>query len=120
MIVRIWHGVTEEAVGDAYFRYIQETGVPMYRSQPGNRGVYVLRRIHDGKADFLLLSFWETREAIEQFTGPDIEKAQYFDRDEEYLLEMESSVNHYHMLVGLDDLESRGKKDKNVCFLAIE
>ena len=102
MIARIWHGMTEEEVGDAYARYIRETGIPMYRSQAGNRGVYLLKRIVDGKADFLLLSLWDSYESIAQFAGPDVEKARYFNGDKDYLIEMESMVSHYRVLEGAD------------------
>lgn len=117
MIVRIWHGTTDEAVGDAYTRYISETGIPMYRSHTGNRGVYLLKRILDGKADFLLLSLWDSYESIAQFAGPNIQKARYFDGDKDYLIEMEPTVRHYHVLEGPEDGDGG---DKNVSFLAIE
>jgi len=35
-----------------------DTGVTMYKSVDGNQGVYVLRRIKDGKIEFPLISFF--------------------------------------------------------------
>ena len=52
MIVRIWHGVTASAKSDAYLDYLNETGVPDYRATEGNLGVFVLRRIEDGRRIF--------------------------------------------------------------------
>ncbi len=99
--MRVWHGVTPEEKGDAYYAYILETGVKFYRSQKGNRGQFVLRRDREGKADFLLLSLWDSREAIRAFAGPDIDKAVYlFSRDAEFLLELEPDVRHYEVLTG--------------------
>jgi len=101
MIMRIWHGVTLESKGDAYFDYIMETGVKMYRSLEGNRGVYVLRRIKNGRAEFFLLSLWDSFDSIKKFAGPDIEKAVYcFPEDKDFLLEMEPNVIHYEVLEG--------------------
>jgi|HubBroStandDraft_6_1064221.scaffolds.fasta_scaffold215977_2 hypothetical protein len=44
MIARIWRGATREADRDTYFEYLQKTGLKEYKSIPGNRGVWVLRR----------------------------------------------------------------------------
>ena len=99
MIMRIWHGVTLESKSDNYFDYMMKTGVKMYRSLKGNQGVYVLRRIYDRKAEFLLLSLWDSFNSIRQFAGPDIEKAVYcFPEDKEFLLELEPCVKHYEVL----------------------
>lgn len=101
MIMRIWHGVTLESKADDFFAYMMDTGVKMYKSIDGNRGVYVLRRIKDGKAEFLLISLWESLDAIRQFAGPDIDKAVYsFSKDKEFLLELEPNVLHYEVLAG--------------------
>jgi len=99
MIARIWHGVTLESKGGEYFNYIMETGVKGYRSTEGNRGVYVLRRIRDGQAEFLLISLWDSFDAIRKFAGHDFEKAvYYYSRDKEFLLELEPNVAHYEVL----------------------
>ena len=100
MIVRIWHGVTEAEKSEEYLDYLGETGVPDYRATEGNLGVYVLRRIDDGRAHFLTVSFWESMSAIEAFAGSDPEKARYYPEDEEFLLEFEPTVEHYEVLVG--------------------
>ena len=99
MIARTWHGVVPADKADAYFAYLQRTGVPDYRGTPGNRGVYVLRRIQDGQAHFLLMTLWESREAIRAFAGADIERARYYPEDEAYLVELEPHVKHYEVLV---------------------
>ncbi|MBI4547837.1 MAG: GNAT family N-acetyltransferase [Ignavibacteriae bacterium] len=98
MIARIWHGLTLASKGDEYFEYLKKTGLKDYRSIPGNEGVYVLRRVKDGKAEFLLISFWRSNSAIKKFAGDDYEKARYYLEDKEYLLELEPNVVHYEIL----------------------
>ena len=51
MIARIWKGTTREADKDTYFEYLQKTGLKEYAAIPGNRGVWTLRSVHDGKAE---------------------------------------------------------------------
>lgn len=80
-------------------RYLEETGLKDYRSTKGNRGVIVLRRIKDGKAEFILISYWDSMDAIKKFSGPDAEKAVYYPEDKDYLLELEPRVSHYHVMV---------------------
>jgi heme-degrading monooxygenase HmoA len=98
MIARIWRGVTPEAKADRYLEYLMATGLKDYRATAGSRGVQVLRRIHDGRAEFLLISVWESFDAIRQFAGDDVEKAVYYPEDKDYLLELEPTVAHYEVV----------------------
>jgi heme-degrading monooxygenase HmoA len=100
MIARIWHGVVAAGKADEYLDYLNETGVPDYRATEGNRGVYVLRRIEDGLAHFLTLSFWDSIEDVKRFAGPDPDKARYYPADEEFLLGFEPTVEHYEVVAG--------------------
>ena len=100
MIARIWRGVTRESDKDTYFDYLNQTGLPEYASTAGNRGVWVLRRVQEGTAEFTLISLWDSYDAIRAFAGPDYEKAVYYPEDTAYLLELEPGVRHYEVLQG--------------------
>ena len=100
MIVRIWHGEVAPEKSDAYLDYLNRTGVPDYRVTDGNRGVYVLRRDEDDRVHFLTVSFWESLEKVESFSGADPERARYYPEDEEFLLRFEPTVRHYEVVVG--------------------
>ncbi len=99
MIARIWRGITPESKADHYVDYLRKTGVKEYRSTKGNRGVYLLRRIVDGSAEFTLISLWDSMESIRRFAGPDVEKAVYYPEDKDFLVELEPEVSHYQVLV---------------------
>jgi heme-degrading monooxygenase HmoA len=99
VIARTWHGMTPASKSDEYLDYLNKTGVPEYRATRGNLGVYVFRRIEGNKAHFLLLTLWESEEAIKRFAGSDMENAKYYPEDEHYLLELEPNVSHYEVLV---------------------
>ncbi len=99
MIARTWHGITDASRADEYLDYLNKTGVPEYRTTQGNLGVYVLRRIDGNEAHFLLLTLWESEEAIKRFAGSNIEKAKYYPEDEQFLLELEPTVTHYEVMV---------------------
>jgi heme-degrading monooxygenase HmoA len=87
---------TEKA--DAYYEYLQRTGLADYASTPGNQGVFVLRRNEGVVTHFLLLTLWESFDAIKAFAGPEYERAQYYPEDDDYLLEREPLVMHYEVL----------------------
>lgn len=73
-------------------RLLEATGVKECRVTPGNRGVYVLRREHGGRAEFLLISLWDSFGSIRKFAGPGVEKAVYYPKDKEFLIEVEPRV----------------------------
>ena len=98
MIARIWRGRTPAAKADAYHAYLRATGLKEYAETPGNLGVYALRRIEGDVAEFLLLTLWESREAVRAFAGDDPERPVYYPEDDEYLLEREPTVSHFEVL----------------------
>lgn len=98
MIGRTWHGRVPAEKADAYYTYLQRTGLSDYVKTPGNRGVYVLRRTEGRVTHFLLLTFWDSLDAIRAFAGDDYERARYYAEDDAYLLEREPYVSHYDVL----------------------
>jgi heme-degrading monooxygenase HmoA len=98
LIARTWHGRVPAEKADEYYAYLLRTGLAEYASTPGNRGVTVLRRTDNGVTHFLLITVWESIDAIKAFAGEDYERARYFSEDDEYLLEREPFVTHYEVL----------------------
>ena len=98
MIARIWHGRVPADKTDTYHAYLLKTGVADYRATPGNRGVYVMRRVEEQVAHFELLTFWDSVETIKAFAGDDYERARYYPEDDEFLLEREPRVTHLEVL----------------------
>src|SRR3989304_7451491 len=92
MLARLRHRRAAASRADDYFEYLKRTGLDEYARTEGNRGVYVLRRIEGGHADFLLVSLWDSIEAIRRFAGPDIEKAVYYPEDRDFLTKVDASV----------------------------
>ncbi|HEY3124910.1 MAG TPA: hypothetical protein VGK70_12735 [Thermoanaerobaculia bacterium] len=60
----------------------------------------MLRRNDGGKTEFLVMSVWESVDAIKKFAGEDYQKAVILPRDREYLLEVADppKVLHYEIL----------------------
>ncbi len=95
MIVRTWHGRTKLSDGDAYEQFMKERAAPDYASVEGLKHLYFLRRDEGDVAHFLLITHWETMEAVARFAGADPAKAKYYPEDEQYLLEKEAAAQNY-------------------------
>jgi heme-degrading monooxygenase HmoA len=76
---------------------MRTVAIPGYRSTPGNKGAYALRRMEGDTAHFLMITFWESEETIRAFAGDDITVAKCYDFDKDFLIEMEPRSAHYEM-----------------------
>ncbi len=100
-LARIWRGATRAEDADAYLAYLHQTGIAEYRRTPGNRAVMVLRRVAKGRAEFLLITIWESEDAIRRFAGDDIGRAVFYPEDDRYLIARDERVEHYEVLVAV-------------------
>ena len=98
MIARTWRGWTAAADADRYLDYLEETGLREYRATPGNRGVLTLRGTDGDRTEFLLVSFWESMDAVRQFAGAEPEQAVFYSEDDRFLVERETRVRHYEVV----------------------
>lgn len=101
MIARTWHGRVRASKAEAYYAYLQRTGLADYQATPGNRGVIVQLRIEGDAAHFVLTTFWDSIDSIKRFAGQNYEVARYYPEDDEYLLEREPHVTHAEVLMAV-------------------
>jgi heme-degrading monooxygenase HmoA len=97
MIARLWRGATPIEKAEEYQRYVVETGIRAYRSTPGNRGAWILHREVGTRTEFLVLSMWDSWDAIRRFAGDDVERAVFYPRDDEFLIERDLEVVHFEV-----------------------
>ena len=103
MIIRVWRGRTRAADADRYERFLKETADPDYGEVPGNRGWILLRRSVSDNVEFMFVSFWDSVDALEEYTGGDPERPKYYPEDRAALLELPGGVEHYQVV----DLQAR-------------
>ncbi len=95
MIVRTWHGRTARKDADAYEKFTIERAAPDYSSVKGLKNLYFTRRDEGDISHFLLITVWESLDAVKQFAGDDPSNAKYYPEDDRFLLEKEPhSLNH--------------------------
>lgn len=96
-IVREWRGRVPANQAEAYLAVLQATGLKHYAATPGHRGTLVLREDQGAETEYVLLTFWESEQAIRAFAGDDIGRAVYYPEDDGYLLEKPERLHHYRL-----------------------
>jgi heme-degrading monooxygenase HmoA len=71
MIARTWRGQAAPDKADAYCRHVTGTVFPEVARLPGHRGGYVLRREAGGEVEFLVVTLWDSMDAVRAFAGRD-------------------------------------------------
>ena len=98
MLARTWRGVTRAEDADEYLAYLRKTGLDAYQRTPGNLGVLTLRRTVGDRAEFLIVSLWESADAVRRFAGDEPERAVFYPEDERFLVARDLSVDHYDVV----------------------
>ena len=98
MIVRIWHGRTPRGKADEYAAFLTERAIPDNRDTEGNLEVTILRRDEQDVSHFMMVTRWDSEDAIRAFAGPDPRKTKYYAEDRGFLLELEPEVQQYELV----------------------
>jgi len=96
----MWRGRVPNARAAEYQKYLDESGVQKLRAIKDNLGTQMFRRdLGDGTTEFVVISYWPSRDAIHAYAGADIEKVHDLPRDKEFLIEPEKVVRHYDIVM---------------------
>lgn len=89
-IARIWRGRTKPERADEYEAYNYEVGIkPLIEKA---LGVQTFREDRADDSEFMTISYWESLEAMANFTGTDPTDIHHLERDAEFLIELPESV----------------------------
>lgn len=97
MIIRLWRGKTSLEKADAYEALMKKLAAPDYSSVAGLQAYYFSRHDHSDYAEFLLITHWDSIEAVKRFAGDDYVKAKYYEEDKEFLLDFPEKVEHFEV-----------------------
>jgi heme-degrading monooxygenase HmoA len=98
MIARVWRGVAHTAVNaDAYLRHLTTKVLPSLAAIAGHRGARVLRREEGGRTEFVVMTFWDSIDAVRAFAGERCEHAVIEPEARAVLGEYDDFVRHYEV-----------------------
>ena len=95
MVARVWRGLAHAAHADAYLAHLTGPVFAGLAALAGHRGGTVLRRDVAGGVEFVVTTYWDSREAITAFAGPDIDRAVVHDDARRVLASWDDTVRHY-------------------------
>jgi heme-degrading monooxygenase HmoA len=103
MIIREWRGRATPPNAEAYPAHFRNNVLPGLLEMPGFLGAHLSKRQVDDNIEFLVLTRWQSIEAIRSFTGSDIVKAVVEPSAVEALLDFDRNVQHYEVI---EDVQS--------------
>jgi heme-degrading monooxygenase HmoA len=98
MVIREWRGRASRSRADAYPKHFRGNVLPALRQLPGFAGAYLSWRTLGDNVEFLVLTQWQSMDAIRSFAGKDVDKAVVEPGAVAALLDFDSNVHHYEVI----------------------
>lgn len=98
MIIRAWRGRASRSKSDAYPKHFREAVVPELRNVPGFLGAQLGRHAEGDEVEFLVLTRWQSLEAIRAFAGAAVDRAVVEPGAVAALDDFDATVRHYEVL----------------------
>lgn len=92
---RVWHGWTTPGNAALYEELVTETVLPSHEELPGYLGSQLLRRDVGEEVEFLVITGWESYDAIRGFAGDDYDRATIPPEAEKLLARFDPRAIHY-------------------------
>ena len=99
MFARIWSAQTSSDGSSAYVEHLRTRVLPAVRKLAGYRGALLLERAVPGAIEVVVITFWESVDAIRGFAGADLERAVVADEAAALLTQFDLRVRHYEVAV---------------------
>jgi len=98
-VARTWRGEVPLARADEYEAYLNTDGLGKLRAIRGNLGVQMFRRTVGDREEFVVISYWPDEDTIRAYAGEDVLRARLMPRDPEFLIDPDTHVRHYTIVV---------------------
>jgi len=98
MVIREWRGRALGSNAGAYPRHFRDSVLPQLRETPGFIGASLGERLIGDLVEFLVLTHWESFEAIRSFATEDIGAAVVEPDAVKVLIDFDDTVQHYEIV----------------------
>jgi heme-degrading monooxygenase HmoA len=112
MIARIWRGRATAQNAEFYAEHVTKRVFPGLKKIAGHRGAYLMRRETAGQIEFLVMTLWDSWDAVRTFAGNSPEVAVVEPEARAVLSEYDEFVSHFDITSGASTLVAtlQGKK----------
>ena len=98
MVIREWRGRAALPKAADYPGHFRNSVAPELKQLPGFLGAHLARREIDGGIEYVVLTRWQSMEAIRAFAGADPGKAVVEPGAVAALIEFDDRVRHYEIV----------------------
>jgi heme-degrading monooxygenase HmoA len=99
MIARIFRGSSLSEKADDYAKHLEMSVLPELRQIDGFQGVYLLRQDAVDIVEFIVLTLWESMDAIHKFAGENAEVAVVAPAAQAMFREYDPTVKHFEVVL---------------------
>jgi heme-degrading monooxygenase HmoA len=99
MIARMWKGSALPERAEDYAEHLNTFVLVELRQIDGFQGVQLLRKDSPETVEFIVLTFWESMDAIRKFAGEDAEVAVVAPSAQAMFREYDPRVKHFEVLL---------------------
>ena len=97
MIARMWRGQASRENAPAYLQHVTGKVLPELREIRGFRAASVLRRDVGHRVEFIVITHWESWEAIRAFAGAEPDNAVVEPAARAILADFDDQVSHFEV-----------------------
>jgi uncharacterized protein YciI/heme-degrading monooxygenase HmoA len=98
MILRMWRGRSSIEKASEYIRHATRDVFSKLPAIEGHRGAYLLRRAIDGAVEFVVLTLWDSMDAVRRFAGAEAAKSVVEPEARSILSEFDEFVTHFEIV----------------------
>jgi len=99
VIARLWSARATPAGARAYAGHLRTHVLPAVKQVDGYAGAVLLEREVSAAVEILVITWWQSLDAIRRFAGPDPEEAVVADDAAALLTAFDPRVRHYELVV---------------------
>jgi heme-degrading monooxygenase HmoA len=99
MIIRSWKATALPENVAAYTRHFSDSVLPALRRIPGHKGAYVLKKSGGERVELVVLTLWDSMDAIQGFAGNSADEAVVEPGAEAVLESFDRKVLHFEVLL---------------------
>ena len=108
MISRVWRAAASTEGANAYREHFSRRVLPHLERIAGFSGVRLLERELDGEVEVLVMTLWQSPDAVRAFAGTDIETAVVEPEARAVLSRYDTVASHYAVVI---DAERDGREE---------